>query len=70
MKFNHVGIPTVSSFDRDAQVQLTPDAPVHVLAVTQPNDKGDWPDPSVARALPAAKGDSPPDHVPAPTILY
>jgi hypothetical protein len=53
----------------DAQVQLAQDAPVQVLAVTQPNDKGDWPDPSVARALPAAKGDSPPDHVPALTVL-
>jgi hypothetical protein len=51
----------------DAQVQLG-DAPVHVLAVTQANDKdGDWPDPQ--KALPAAKGDRPPDHVPALTVL-
>jgi hypothetical protein len=51
----------------DAQIQLG-DAPVHVLAVTQANDKdGDWPDPQ--KALPAAKGDSPPDHVPTLTVL-
>jgi hypothetical protein len=49
----------------DAQVQLGEDTPVHVLAVTQANDKdGDWPDLQKAQALPAAKGDSPPDHVP------
>jgi hypothetical protein len=53
----------------DAQVQLGPDAPVRVLAVAQPNNKGDWPDPSAVQALPAAKGDSPPDHVPALTVL-
>ena len=54
----------------DAQVQLGEDAPVHVLAVTQANDKdGDWPDPQKALALPAAKGDSLPDHVPALTVL-
>ena len=53
----------------DAQVRLGQDAPVRVHAVAQPNDKGDWPDPSVAQALPAAKGDSPPDHVPALTVL-
>lgn len=52
----------------DAQVQLAEGAPVHVLAVTQANDKdGDWPDP--LKALPGAKGDSPPDHVPALTVL-
>jgi hypothetical protein len=51
----------------NAQVQLTQDAPVRVLAVTQPNDKDPWPDPDAAQALPAAKGDSPPDHVPALT---
>src|SRR5215472_4926438 len=27
----------------DAQVQVGPDAPVHVVAVAQPNNKGDWP---------------------------
>jgi hypothetical protein len=54
----------------DAQVQLGEDTPVHVLAVTQANGKdGSWPDPSMAQALPAAMGDSPPDHVPALTVL-
>jgi hypothetical protein len=42
---------------------------VHVLAVTQANDKDGWPDPGAAQALPAAKGDSPPDHVPTLTVL-
>jgi hypothetical protein len=42
---------------------------VHVLAVTQPNDKDIPPEPK-ALALPAIKGDSPPDHMPALTILY
>ena len=54
----------------DAQVQLGEDTPVHVLAVTQANDKdGDWPDPQKAQALPAAKGDRPPDHVRTVTVL-
>ena len=54
----------------DAQVQLGEGAQVHVLAVTQVNGKdGSWPDPSMAQALPAAMGDSPPDHVPALTVL-
>jgi len=54
----------------DAQVQLGQDTPVHVLAVTRANDKdGDWPDPQKAQALPAAKGDGPPDHVPTLTVL-
>lgn len=53
----------------DAQVQLGEDAPVHVLAVTQPNSKDTWPDPPMAQALPAAKGDSLPDHVPTLTVL-
>ena len=52
----------------DAQVQLTPGAAVTVTAVTQPADKDGWPDPP-AQALPAAKGDSPPDHVPALTVV-
>ena len=47
----------------DAQVQLSQDTPVRVLAVTHPNDKDTWPDPD-AQALPAAKGDSPPDPCP------
>ena len=52
----------------DAQVQLAEDAPVHVLAATQANDKdGSWPDPSMA--LPGPRGDSPPDHVPALTVV-
>jgi hypothetical protein len=53
----------------DAQVQLSQDTPVRVLAVTDPNTKDPWPDPPAAQALPASKGDSPPDHVPALTIL-
>lgn len=53
----------------DAQVQLGEDAPVHVLAVTQPNSKDTWPDPPMAQALPAAKGYSLPDHVPTLTVL-
>ena len=53
----------------DAQVQLAAGTPVHVLAVTQPNSKDIWPDPPKAQALPAAKGDSPPDHVPTLTVL-
>jgi hypothetical protein len=54
----------------NARVQLGGAAPVHVLAVTQANDKdGDWPDPQKALALPAAKGDSLPDHVPTLTVL-
>jgi hypothetical protein len=53
----------------DAQVQLGDDSPVHVLAVTQRNDKDIPPDPKMTRALPAAKGDSPPDHVPTLTVL-
>jgi hypothetical protein len=54
----------------DAQVQLGEDTSVHVLAVTQANDKdGDWPDPQKAQALPAAKGDSPPEHMPTLTVL-
>ena len=52
----------------DAQVQLSENAPVHVLAVTQANDKdGSFPDPSMA--LPGPRGDSPPDHVPSLTVL-
>jgi len=54
----------------DAQVQLSEDTPVHVLAATQAYDKDGGPiDQTVAQALPAARGDSPPDHVPALTVL-
>jgi hypothetical protein len=53
----------------DAQVQLGENAPVHVLAAMQQSNKGDWPDPSMAQDLPAAKGDSLPDHVPTLTVL-
>ena len=55
----------------DAQVQLGEGTPVRVLAVTQPNTKdgNGSPDPPKAQALPAAAGDSPPDHVPALTVL-
>ena len=52
----------------DAQVRLGEGSPVHVHAVT-PNDKDIWPDSQGAHVLPAAKGDSPPDHVPALTVL-
>ena len=51
----------------DAQVQLSQDASVHVHAVT-PSDKDEPPEPK-AQTLPAAKGDSPPDHVPTLTVL-
>jgi hypothetical protein len=54
----------------DAQVQLDESAAVSVTAVTQPNDKDGGPiELSKAQALPAAKGDSPPDHVPTLTVL-
>jgi len=52
----------------DAQVQLGEHTAVHVLAITQTNDK-DGPPPFPTQALPAAKGDSPPDHVPTLTVL-
>ena len=54
----------------DAQVQLNKGAAVEVTAIQAPADKGDWPDLAVVHApLPAAKGDSPPDHVPTLTVL-
>jgi hypothetical protein len=54
----------------DAQVQLDKGAPVEVTAVPL-SDKDKWPDPPpvVATPLPAARGDSPPDHVPTLTVL-
>src|SRR5690348_12156832 len=53
----------------DAQVQLEKGAPVEVTAVPL-SDKDKWPDPpAVATPLPAARGDRPPDHVPALTVL-
>jgi hypothetical protein len=54
----------------DAQVQLDQGAPVEVTAVPL-SDKDKWPDPPpvVATPLPAARGDSPPDYVPALTVL-
>ena len=54
----------------DAQVQLAQDAAVHVTAVPL-SDKDKWPDPPPASAtpLPAARGDGPPDYVPALTVL-
>lgn len=51
----------------DAQVQLAEGAPVHV--VTQAQTKDPPPDPPKVQALPADRGDSPPDHVPALTVL-
>jgi hypothetical protein len=55
----------------DAQVQLTDGAAVKVTAVALSDDKDKWPDPPPAAAtqLPAARGDSPPDHVPTLTVL-
>jgi hypothetical protein len=54
----------------DAQVQLDQGAAVSVTAVQAPANKGDWPDPAAANTpLPAAKGDSPPDHVPTLTVV-
>jgi hypothetical protein len=54
----------------DTQVQLDKGAPVEVTAVPL-SDKDKWPDPPpvVATPLPAARGDSPPDYVPALTVL-
>ena len=54
----------------DAQVQLDKGAPVEVTAIPL-SDKDKWPDPPpiVATPLPAARGDSLPDHVPALTVL-
>ena len=53
----------------DAQVQLDKGAPVEVTAIPL-SDKDKWPDPpAVATPLPAARGDRPPDHVPALTVL-
>jgi hypothetical protein len=55
----------------DAQVQVDKGAPVEVTAVPLSDDKDKWPDPlpAVTSTLPAARGDSPPDHVPALTVL-
>jgi hypothetical protein len=54
----------------DAQVQLNDGAAVSVTAVAQANTKDDPPpDQPKAQALPAARGDSPPDHVPTLTVL-
>jgi hypothetical protein len=54
----------------DAQVQLNESAAVSVTAVQAPANKGDWPDLAAAHVpLPAAKGDSLPDHVPTLTVL-
>jgi len=55
----------------DAQVQLDEGAPVEVTAVLLSDDKDKWPDPlpAATSTLPAARGDSPPDHVPTLTVL-
>ena len=53
----------------DAQVQLNESAAVSVTATTQVNGKDDPPEHMMAQALPAAMGDSPPDHVPTLTVL-
>ena len=54
----------------DAQVQLAQETAIHVTVVPL-SDKDKWPDPPpvVATPLPAVRGDSPPDHVPALTVL-
>jgi hypothetical protein len=57
----------------DAQVQLAQGAAVHVTAVhALTDDKDKWPDPlpGATTPLPAARGDGPPDHVPALTVLH
>ena len=51
----------------DAQVQLSEDTPVHVHAVTLAETKDPPPDPP--KAVPDARGDVPPDHVPTLTVL-
>jgi hypothetical protein len=53
----------------DAQVRLGDGAPVRVHAVAQPNDKDIFPDPGSVHVMLAAKGDSPPDHVPTLTVV-
>ena len=55
----------------DAQVQLDEDAPVEVIAVPcrTTRTSGRILFPPWLRPLPAARGDSPPDHVPALTVL-
>ena len=53
----------------DAQVQLSEGVPVHVRTVAQVETKDPPPDQPKAQALPAARGDSPPDHVPTLTVL-
>jgi len=54
----------------DAQVQVNEGAAIEVTAVRAPANKGDWPDLTAAHTpLPAAKGDSLPDHVPTLTVL-
>jgi hypothetical protein len=54
----------------DAKVRLNKGAAVEVTAIQAPANKGDWPDLAAAHiSLPAAKGDSPPDHVPTLTVL-
>jgi hypothetical protein len=55
----------------DAQVQLNEGVPVEVTAVPLSDDKDKWPDPlpAAASTMPAARGDSPPDHVPTLTVL-
>jgi hypothetical protein len=51
----------------DAQVQLSKDAPVHVHAGTLAETKDPPPDPPMA--VPDARGDGRPDHVPTLTVL-
>jgi hypothetical protein len=56
----------------DAGVQLNGSTAVSVTAVHPlSDDKDKWPDPPPATGtpLPAARGDGPPDHVPALTVL-
>lgn len=53
----------------DARVQLSEGTPVHVRTVAQVETKDPPPVSPKVQALPAARGDSPPDRVPALTVL-
>jgi hypothetical protein len=60
----------VALYVADAQVQVSEGAAIEVTAVRVPANKGDWRDLAAAHTpLPAAKGDSLPDHVPTLTVL-
>ena len=65
----YVAEPAIVNLTVHDHVQLDEGTSAHVLAVAQANGKDDPPEHMMARALPAAMGDSPPDHVPTLTIL-